>query len=203
MTIADRILDRMREVGVKPAAAAEALGLSIGFFSDLKRGKKKSLSAEVLPPLATLLKCDVRYLLGISETPDGAGCPDRFALSGTASPDAWFPKDADPWAGKVIEVRPDPRYPTNAQMGFVCQHGREDAEIPDGAVVICNWTEADPRPGDVIVAERERGGFIQRICGKYSVDDGRPPVIQCAAGSEFDAADFTIRGRITRIVQML
>lgn len=203
MTIATKILNRMEELGIKPAVAAERLGYSVGFFSDLKRGKKRSLSAEALPKLADLLDCDVRYLLGIIENPRGDTGAQPFRLTGTINPDAWFEAGGDPWEGRVIEVTPDPRYPANTQSGFVVQHGRTGTRIPDGAVVITIPLEGPPRSGDMVVAKKEKDGFTLRVAGKYLNDAGEEPVIACNEELIFSAADYQCFARITRIVQVL
>jgi len=203
MTQTDRILDRMAAAGIKPSVAAEKLGLAPGFFSDLKTGRKKSVSADILPGIAAMLGVDVRYLLGMTDDPGGGGCSGAIKIAGVSSPTAWFQEGRDPWAGRTVDAQLDLRFPEADQVAFICQHDGENPTIPANSIVIVNLRETSPRPGDMIVAERKSDGFVQRICGEYLIGADAEPKIVCAAGIKFPASEFSAVGRITRIVQVL
>ena len=50
--------------GIKPGRVCDDLGLSRGLITDLKMGRKKSVSAETAQRLATYFGVSVAYLLG-------------------------------------------------------------------------------------------------------------------------------------------
>lgn len=52
------------EKGIKPGRMCNELGISRGAITDLKAGRKQSLSAETLSKIATYFEVSVDYLLG-------------------------------------------------------------------------------------------------------------------------------------------
>ena len=54
--------------GIRPGRLCEETGLSRGLITDLKMGRKKSLSAETAQKIATYFGVSVGYLLGQEET---------------------------------------------------------------------------------------------------------------------------------------
>lgn len=63
------------EKGIKPGRMCNELGISRGAITDLKAGRKQSLSAETLSKIATYFDVSVDYLLGNEqkEKPSGGG----------------------------------------------------------------------------------------------------------------------------------
>lgn len=57
------------EKGIKPGRMCNELGISRGAITDLKAGRKQSLSAETLSKIATYFGVSVDYLLGNEEKP--------------------------------------------------------------------------------------------------------------------------------------
>lgn len=55
--------------GIRPGRLCDDLGLSRGLMTDLKMGRKKSLSAETAQKIAQYFGVSVGYLLGQSQTP--------------------------------------------------------------------------------------------------------------------------------------
>ena len=53
--------------GIRPGRLCDALGLSRGLMTDLKMGRKKSLSAETAQKIAGYFGVSVAYLLGQEE----------------------------------------------------------------------------------------------------------------------------------------
>jgi len=60
----DRILFLCQSKGIRPGRLCDELGLSRGLISDLKMGRKKSVSAETAQKLASYLGVSVGHLLG-------------------------------------------------------------------------------------------------------------------------------------------
>ena len=56
-----------RERGIKPGRVCDDLGLSRGLITDLKMGRKKSVSAETAQKIAGYFGVSVGYLLGQGE----------------------------------------------------------------------------------------------------------------------------------------
>lgn len=204
MIIADRIYDRMKELGLKASPLARRLGVSPGYFSDLIHGKKKSFSAMLLPKLAAELSCDSDYLLGLQDKPRRDGEAAGMVLSGAVNRRAWFRPADDAWAGRPIPARPDVRYPADQQ--HACIHLGETARfgertIPDGAVLVC-VADGNYRPGDVVVAEERddgKDGLMRRFVAEVGPTGA---TIRCEFG-EMRIDDADVLGRITRVVQVL
>ncbi len=55
------------EKGIKPGRMCNELGISRGAITDLKAGRKQSLSAETLSKIATYFGVSVDYLLGSAQ----------------------------------------------------------------------------------------------------------------------------------------
>ena len=56
--------------GIRPGHLCDELGLSRGLMTDLKMGRKKSVSAETAQKIASYLGVSVGYLLGQEESGD-------------------------------------------------------------------------------------------------------------------------------------
>ncbi len=65
--------------GIKPGRMCNELGISRGAITDLKAGRKQSLSAETLTKIATYFGVSVDYLLGSAQKEDSQ--PDQIDLS--------------------------------------------------------------------------------------------------------------------------
>jgi len=59
-----RIQTLCESKGLRPGRLCDALGLSRGLMTDLKMGRKKSVSAETAQKIASYLGVSVGYLLG-------------------------------------------------------------------------------------------------------------------------------------------
>lgn len=68
----ERIQFLCQEKGIRPGRLCDELGLSRGLITDLKMGRKKSVSAETAQKIAGYLGVSVAYLLGLD--PD---CPPQ------------------------------------------------------------------------------------------------------------------------------
>lgn len=204
MIIADRIIERMEQLGVKPSPLATSLGLSPGFFSDLKHGKKKSISAELLPKLAAVLSCDGEYLLGMQAEPRRNGAASgNLTLSGAINRRAWIDPAEDPWAGRPVAAHTDARFPADMQRAFMNlgeSVTHDGTAIPDGALLIVVSSDWQPRPGDVMVAEERRDGLVRRFVGVVGASGAS---LMCANGNEFLIADLHVVGIVSRVVQVL
>lgn len=60
----ENIVSLCENKGIKPGRLCSELGLSRGLMTDLKMGRKKSLSAETADKIATYFNVSVSYLLG-------------------------------------------------------------------------------------------------------------------------------------------
>lgn len=61
-TLAERISERMRELGLKPVRIASALGISRASVTQWLNGETKAIKTEHAIELARLLKCNLRWL---------------------------------------------------------------------------------------------------------------------------------------------
>ena len=67
------ILELCAEKGIRPGKLCTELGLSRGLITDLKMGRKKSVSAETAQKIAAFFGVSVGYLLGKEEKESAAG----------------------------------------------------------------------------------------------------------------------------------
>ena len=61
----DSILTLCERDGIRPGRLCDELGISRGLMTDLKMGRKKSVSAETAQKIASFFGVSVGYLLGI------------------------------------------------------------------------------------------------------------------------------------------
>ena len=66
----ESILSLCETKGIRPGRLCDELGLSRGLMTDLKMGRKKSLSAETAQKIAAYFGVSVGYLLGQEDTSD-------------------------------------------------------------------------------------------------------------------------------------
>ena len=66
----ESILSLCQTKGIRPGRLCDVLGLSRGLMTDLKMGRKKSLSAETAQKIAAYFGVSVGYLLGQEESAD-------------------------------------------------------------------------------------------------------------------------------------
>ncbi len=66
-----RIQSLCEESGIRPGRLCDALGLSRSLMTDLKMGRKKTVSAETAQKIAGFFRVSVEYLLG----QEAAGTP--------------------------------------------------------------------------------------------------------------------------------
>ena len=66
----DQIAQLCQARGIRPGRLCDELGLSRGLITDLKMGRKKSLSAETAQKIASFFNVSVGYLLGQEEPAD-------------------------------------------------------------------------------------------------------------------------------------
>lgn len=85
----ENIVRRCEEKDVKPGRMCRELGLSRGMMTDLKNGRKKTLSVETLSKIADYLDTAVDDLLGESGGKPARADDDavKFALFGTTDID--------------------------------------------------------------------------------------------------------------------
>ena len=65
-----------QQQGIRPGRLCAELGLSRGVMTDLKMGRKKSLSAETAQKIAAYFGVSVGHLLGLDATTDVTETPD-------------------------------------------------------------------------------------------------------------------------------
>lgn len=66
----ETILSLCQSKGIKPGRLCDELGISRGLMTDLKMGRKKSVSADTAQKIAGYLGVSVGYLLGQESVPD-------------------------------------------------------------------------------------------------------------------------------------
>lgn len=198
--VAQRVLERLAQLGLKPTPAANQIGKPDGFFHDLKLGRKKSVGTDVLPALVTLLDCDLEYLLGVQDEPRRPRPTTIKPLcAGSLHPGAWLEPSGDPWAGRPTSATPDPRHPLHRQQVFHHVTGSAPHRLEPGSMV---WitTEAHPaRAGDRLVVEQRRDDLTKRQLA--ILEDGPEPRLALEDGTTADpeSEHVTVLGRVIMI----
>ncbi|MBQ6852033.1 MAG: helix-turn-helix transcriptional regulator [Oscillospiraceae bacterium] len=77
----DSILSLCNRSGIRPGRLCDELGLSRGLITDLKMGRKKSLSAETAQKIAGYFGVSVGYLLGQEELRPSADVLDQVDVA--------------------------------------------------------------------------------------------------------------------------
>lgn len=67
-TLFARIESLCQKNGIRPGRLCDELGLSRGLMTDLKMGRKKTVSAETAQKIAGFFGVSVGYLLGLDDT---------------------------------------------------------------------------------------------------------------------------------------
>lgn len=75
------ILSLCNRDGIRPGRLCDELGLSRGLITDLKMGRKKSVSAETAQKIAAFFGVSVGYLLGQEENSQPADILDQVDVA--------------------------------------------------------------------------------------------------------------------------
>ena len=77
----DSILSLCNRDGIRPGRLCDELGISRGLITDLKMGRKKSVSAETAQKIAAFFGVSVGYLLGQEESTQNADILDQVDVA--------------------------------------------------------------------------------------------------------------------------
>ena len=77
----DRILSLCNRDGIRPGRLCDEVGISRGLITDLKMGRKKSVSAETAQKIAAYFGVSVGVLLGQEEDCQGADILDEVDVA--------------------------------------------------------------------------------------------------------------------------
>ncbi len=76
-----RILTLCDQNGIRPGRLCDELGISRGLITDLKMGRKKSVSAETAQKIAAYFGVSVGYLLGQEDAAQSADILDQVDVA--------------------------------------------------------------------------------------------------------------------------
>lgn len=178
-TLIDRIDERLKILGVSGEEAARRAGMHRDTVRDVRRGRRKSLSAPNLAALAEALGTTANWLLGIEdareETPEQV---QEFGLQygGVVEAGAFRPQNMmDQDAERIlIPIAPDPRFPARHQHCFrVVGNSMDKAKIFEGMYVVgvdvYVWEQHFGEIEDdklVVVSRRQAGDTIRELTVK-------------------------------------
>lgn len=77
----DSILSLCNRDGIRPGRLCDELGISRGLITDLKMGRKKSVSADTAQKIAAFFGVSVGYLLGQEESTQNADILDQVDVA--------------------------------------------------------------------------------------------------------------------------
>jgi len=125
-TMLSRVRERVTDIGRGPTTLAREAGLDRGYIRDILTGRKKAIRYEMLPQLASALRCDPRYLTGEIDDPltgesqaQGGDPSHRFmAVDGVCETGAWQRHATAALFAKTIPVLPDQRFDARLQRCF-------------------------------------------------------------------------------------
>jgi len=123
-------------------------------------------SSKYLPRLAKALGVSEGWLLGVQDTPRrGADGVTQVAVRGLVAAGLWIEDDRQIAEDTPVPASPNPTYSGRPQIAFRVAGTSMDRLVHDGEYAICVDFAESPihlRDGDIVVAERRRGGACER-----------------------------------------
>lgn len=121
-------------------------------------------SSKYLPRLAEALDVGEGWLLGLEEAPRRGGV-SPVTVRGMVAAGLWIEDERQIPDDTPVPASPVPTYSSRPQVAFRVVGTSMDRLVRDGEYVICVDFAESPthlRDGDVVVAERRRGGACER-----------------------------------------
>jgi hypothetical protein len=144
----ERVMARLRDLGLTPVSAAMKAGLERSFIHDLVEGRKKGVNGQNLNKLAVALNCNPLYLTGGASVPGRAPVTltkdlrlddgKSVVLAGVIEPGTLRVGPDEDEALPVLPVSRDPRYVTIPHLAYKAATDDYTAEnIFSGQTVVC------------------------------------------------------------------
>ena len=172
MNFANRFKLARKAKRLSQAAIARQLKITREAVSQWERGKSTPPPTR-MGKLAELLGRGTEWLAtgrGRGDTVEG------LPLCGDVAAGVWSePRSSQEAEFERVPVAPDPRYPVGAQYALKVRGNSVNKVAGDGAIVACvDILEAgmDPRPGDLVVVERKRGGLVEATVKRLRATEG-------------------------------
>lgn len=178
-TLIERIDERLKILGISGEEAARKAGLHRDTVRDVRRGKRKSLSAPNLAALAEALGTNASWLLGTEASRDETQEQVQelgLQYGGVVEAGAFRPQNMmDQDAERIlIPIAPDPRFPARHQHCFrVVGNSMDKARIFEGMYVVALdvyvWEQQFGEIEDdklVVVSRRPVGDTIRELTVK-------------------------------------
>jgi transcriptional regulator with XRE-family HTH domain len=162
MTFAQRFKEARLEKGLSQSDVARYFKLSREAVSQWERGQSQP-PPERMSELARFLGRSLEWLALNRGT--GGGSVEGLPLWGDVAAGVWIePIESQEAELERVPVAPDPHYPLASQYALRVRGNSVNRIAKDGNVVVCvDLAEAglEPRPGDLVLVERRRGGLVE------------------------------------------
>lgn len=170
MTWNERLLARMKVLGMNTAELARLSGLPYDSVNKYVRGDVENPRGKAMAKLAAAVGVTENWLRFGDEAPSasGVGVPVR----GEVAAGNWVePEELDePRASQSVPV--DPRWPASAQQAWIVRGRSVEKTAKDGEVILAvSLDHIEPRDGDLVVAERSQGqrGLVERTAKRLRI----------------------------------
>ncbi len=162
-TIRRRINARIADLDMPITRVATEAGLERSYLSEYLSGKKQSIRAESVLPLAQVLQCDAAFLLGTQDRPRQYAAEGQAAflpVRGIIENNAW--RDVEP-DGETSPLVTDPRWSDDQQFAMKVVGESANRIAANGAFLHIVAGDVPMVDGAVVVIRRKHaaGGLFE------------------------------------------
>lgn len=158
---------------IAPAAMSVMIGRDKDYIRDFIKGRKKTLKADELAEILSILRPKIDEELPKITAPSD----DEMEVVGKVQAGLWLETYmTDEGERETIPVARDPRFPEATQYAVKVVGDSMDEETPDGSYAICvNFAESglEQKPGMIVHVERIRPDQSEATLKAIDIEDGR------------------------------
>ena len=170
----ERLVEARNRFGWKQAELARRAGVPQQSVQAIEASDQRS--SKYLHRFASVLGVSSQWLIGEEELPPAASLIARRApVRGLVAAGLWLEDDRQIGDDTPVPASPNPTYANRPQIAFKVVGSSMDRLVTEGEYVICVDFAETPmhlRNGDIVVAERRRGGATERTIKRVKTVDG-------------------------------
>ena len=169
----ERLVEARTRLGWKQTDLARHSGVPQQSVQAIESSNQQS--SKYLHQLAGALGVTGAWLLGEQgDRWDSVKVAHRAPVRGLVAAGLWQEDSRQIGDDTPVPISPNPRYASRPQIAFRVVGNSMDRLVADGEYVICIDFAESPmhlRNGDIVVAERRRGGETERTVKRVRIDD--------------------------------
>ncbi len=170
----ERLVAARRRRGWRQAELARRAGVPQQSIQAIESSDQRS--SKYLHQLASALEVSGAWLIGEADSSEGAAVGvTRAPVRGLVAAGLWQEDDRQIEDETPVPASPNPRYSARPQIAYHVVGNSMDRLVADGEYVICIDFAQSPmslRDGDIVVAERRRGGTTERTVKRVRTRNG-------------------------------